>query len=199
MVALSCGLLRTEPGASFRGLVLSYFSIPYITFPLAALVLLRRHVRGDFFILYIFIVVWVGDIFAYYIGKTFGRHRLAPNISPNKSWEGTIASLLGGSITGYLFLTNADLLFAWLAGTSLPPPAEDFFGTAASQHIFAALVSLLLNLVAQIGDLCESFIKRASGVKDSGNLLPGHGGVLDRIDALLFAIPIAYLANWLRI
>jgi phosphatidate cytidylyltransferase len=114
---------------------------------------------------------WVGDSFAYYGGRAFGRHKLAPRVSPGKSWEGTIASLLSAALLGPLFM----------------------YWRFPSVHIPAALVlSLLANASGQVGDLAESAIKRGAGVKDSGDTLPGHGGWLDRVDSSLFSIPVVY-------
>jgi len=126
--------------------------------------------RGDMIILAM-VAVYVGDIFALYGGRTLGRHRLAPVISPKKTWEGAIAGLVG-SVAGALL---APLVF-WRA---LPV-----------RHAIA--LGLLLGIVGIAGDLAESLLKRAAEVKDSGSLLPGHGGILDRIDSLLFAAPVVY-------
>jgi phosphatidate cytidylyltransferase len=117
------------------------------------------------------VAVYVGDIFALYGGRAFGRHRLAPVISPKKTWEGAIAGLVG-SVAGSLL---APLWFA----RALPV-----------RH--AVALGLLLGTVGIAGDLAESLLKRAAEVKDSGSLLPGHGGILDRIDSLLFAAPVLY-------
>ena len=115
-------------------------------------------------------IVWVGDSAAYYGGRALGRHRLAPEISPNKTVEGALAGVLGsvalGAGVGSAFL---GLSPGWMIG-----------------------VSLITSIVAQIGDLVESALKRSADVKDSSSILPGHGGFLDRIDSLLFAAPIFY-------
>lgn len=114
---------------------------------------------------------WVGDSAAMYAGKTFGRNKLAPVISPGKTWEGAVASVIGSVIFGLIYahylLPNAPL---WLVGA----------------------VAVVANIAGQIGDLCESAFKRGAGMKDSGTLLPGHGGWLDRVDSTLFAVPAAY-------
>jgi phosphatidate cytidylyltransferase len=126
--------------------------------------------RGDMLILAM-VAVYVGDIFAYYGGRALGRRKLAPVISPKKTWEGAIAGL-AGSVAGALL---APLWFA----RALPV-----------RH--AVALGLLLGVVGIAGDLSESLLKRAADVKDSGTLLPGHGGILDRIDSLLFAAPVLY-------
>lgn len=114
---------------------------------------------------------WAGDTVAYYIGRRFGRHKLAPIVSPNKSWEGAIASLIGSLIFGLIYL-----------GYLLPELA--LWKVAG--------IAMAGNIAGQLGDLAESAVKRGAGVKDSGNLLPGHGGLLDRVDSSLFALPVAY-------
>jgi phosphatidate cytidylyltransferase len=116
-------------------------------------------------------VNWVGDTGAYYVGKNFGRHKLAPVISPGKSWEGSAASVVTGIAFGAIYLPLT------IKGTSL---------------IVACLLALAANVAGQLGDLAESAIKRGAGVKDSGSLLPGHGGLLDRVDSTLFALPVLY-------
>jgi phosphatidate cytidylyltransferase len=115
---------------------------------------------------------WVGDISAYYAGRTFGKHKLAPTISPGKTWEGAVASALISVVCGVLYF-----------GRFLPqvPLSE------------VIVVSVLVNAVGQLGDLAESALKRGAGVKDSGSILPGHGGFLDRVDSTLFTMPFVYL------
>ena len=116
-------------------------------------------------------VNWIGDSVAYYVGSAFGRHKLSPQISPNKSWEGTAASLCASSVAGVAYLHFM------------------FPHVPAWQAVFLCAAA---NAAGQIGDLCESAIKRGAGVKDSSNLLPGHGGWLDRVDSSLFSIPVVY-------
>jgi phosphatidate cytidylyltransferase len=131
--------------------------------------------------------VWTGDIAALYVGRNFGRHKLAPQISPNKSWEGSAASVVGSLLIAALLVSLA----RWLgSGTPLhfPGPLVRWLGLA-----------VLLNVFAQVGDLVESAIKRGAGVKDSGAMLPGHGGILDRIDALLLAAPALWYAQWIQL
>jgi len=131
--------------------------------------LLRAENR--YWLLYALVLNWVGDIGAYYVGRRFGRHKLAPVVSPGKSWEGAAASLAVSMIFGYFFLRWA-----------LPAvPAIAALGLTAAA-----------NVAGQIGDLAESALKRGGGVKDSGTLLPGHGGMLDRVDSTLFTLPVVY-------
>lgn len=119
---------------------------------------------------------WIGDTCAYYVGKHFGRHPLAPHVSPKKTWEGAAASLAGSVIFGTIYL-------------SLAIPAV--------RPLETALLSIVVSIASQLGDLAESALKRGAGVKDSGGILPGHGGLLDRVDSTLFALPVVYLRLYL--
>ena len=121
-------------------------------------------------------LVWVADISAYFAGRAFGRRKLAPAISPGKTWEGVAGAVVGVLIYGTIVLSYSPLAGKWL----LPLP---LFG----------LLLILLTAVSVFGDLFESLLKRQAGIKDSSNLLPGHGGVLDRIDALTSTLPLAAL------
>jgi phosphatidate cytidylyltransferase len=112
---------------------------------------------------------WIGDSAAYYVGRKLGRHRLAPIVSPKKSWEGAIASVLASLLFGLLYLPHLlPELRIWQI----------------------VLMAVLGNIAGQIGDLSESAMKRGAGLKDSGTLLPGHGGMLDRVDSSLFSLPV---------
>ncbi len=175
---------------------ISYMAVPYIGITTGFLLFTRGLIPdGSFAIFYLLIVVWSGDVFAYYVGRAIGRHRLAPRISPAKSWEGTAASIVGSMILGTLILVYnrqiADKLFHWklLSGQSILGGQEI---PAANPIWIAILVSVSVNIAAQLGDLVESMMKRGAEVKDSGTLLPGHGGALDRVDALLLASPILW-------
>lgn len=124
-------------------------------------------------------VTWIGDAAAYFAGSAWGRRKLAPSLSPNKSWEGFWAEVVAGAVAavGWILVVRA-------LGMAAP---------SAGIAVFA-LVGALIAVSAVVGDLVESLLKREAGVKDSGTLFPGHGGVMDRIDSLLFTIPSAYLA-----
>jgi phosphatidate cytidylyltransferase len=114
---------------------------------------------------------WIGDSAAYYAGRHFGKHRLAPVVSPKKSWEGAIASVAASLIFGILYLGRFVPQLSWWQ---------------------VAIMAVAGNIAGQFGDLAESAMKRGAGVKDSGALLPGHGGMLDRVDSSLFALPVVY-------
>lgn len=140
--------------------------IIYIVLPLSAAVELALSQHP--WMIYVAGVVWLGDTGAYFAGKALGRHKLHPQVSPNKTWEGAIGGLLGSALGGWALVVILDLPLA-----TLP----------------AIVFALIGGAIAQVGDLVESLLKRSFGVKDSGTLLPGHGGLLDRIDALIFALP----------
>jgi phosphatidate cytidylyltransferase len=160
------------------------FGLLWVVYPLVLLPQMSN-TRGPALILFLFVVVWSGDIAALYVGKSFGRHKLAPKLSPNKTWEGSIASVFGSVLCGMALVYAGNLLNSHTGSTvlSIDGPPEQL-----------ALLAVLLNIAAQIGDLVESAVKRGSGMKDSGTMLPGHGGMLDRIDALLLAAPVLWYA-----
>ena len=114
---------------------------------------------------------WIGDTGAFYVGRRFGTHKMAPRVSPAKSWEGAAASVFVSVLLGAVFLPKL------IAGVGI---------------LQAAGLSVIVNIAGQIGDLAESALKRGAGVKDSGTLLPGHGGLLDRVDSSMFALPVLY-------
>ena len=150
----------------------------------AWLALASAKVSGTNFLLSVFCLVWAADSFAYFGGKAFGRRKLAPAISPGKSWEGVWSGMLGVLVLGvaWIFIDKT-----WSLGSaSLFTLLWQRFGP------FGLVLSLVfLSTMSVLGDLVESLVKRAAGAKDSSGLLPGHGGVLDRVDALLPVFPIA--------
>lgn len=187
-VFLCAGMSREEMRSVLPGAAVSYVVLPYIGFSLACLIIMRMMIGGWLLVLFTLFVIWVGDTAAYYVGRAFGRIKFAPRISPKKTWEGAIASGVAGIIIGILLVEFATPISRGLSAIHLlhiPAYFED------TPIWLTALVALGINIAGQIGDLLESLIKRGANVKDSGSLLPGHGGVLDRIDALLFAAPVA--------
>jgi phosphatidate cytidylyltransferase len=163
----------------------SVFALIYIGLSLTAIPLLWAQENGPSLLLLLFCVVWAGDVAALYVGRAFGRRKLAPAISPKKTWEGSAASLAGSLLAAALLFFAARAL-AGHAGLSVT------YGGSLERWLALAVP---LNVAAQLGDLVESAIKRGSGVKDSGTMLPGHGGILDRIDALLLAAPLLWYAQ----
>jgi phosphatidate cytidylyltransferase len=150
-------------GISASGLILVAFPLTY------AVRLHGAGAQGPAMLLFAMVIVWVGDTAAYFVGRSIGRHALAPHLSPKKTWEGTVASFIGSLVVAFIFARYMTVPLAHLLG-----------------------MAAVGNVAGQVGDLLESAYKRSAGVKDSGSLLPGHGGILDRIDALILAIPVVW-------
>jgi phosphatidate cytidylyltransferase len=174
---------RVLPDAA-RGL----FGLVYVAYPLTLIPMIWNRDDGKPLLLFLMVSVWAGDIAALYVGRRWGRHKLT-HLSPNKTWEGTFASIGGSLLAGLAVVLAGNLLSTYESNTVL--------------HIVepvwqSALLAVIINVAAQLGDLLESAIKRGAGVKDSGTMLPGHGGVLDRIDALLVAAPVLWCVLLLK-
>jgi len=170
-------LERLKPGALSLGLLGQVWWAPTVL----SLVMLRAMPDGGLRLIYVLSLVWAADVGAYLAGRNFGRHKLAPNISPGKTREGALGGLL--------------LCAAW----ALTAGSLAFKVIGLHQLLLLLALSLLAAALSIVGDLSISMFKRLSGVKDSGTLLPGHGGLLDRIDALLFVGPWIYLwATWVQ-
>lgn len=160
---------------SWYGKQLALMGVVILTAAITAMFYLWQ--LSPWWLLYVFLLVWCADSGAYFVGRKFGRRKMAPNVSPNKSMEG----LAGGLVTGLLVVLFISVYKLQLHGTAL--------------LAFAALSAITI-LASVLGDLFESMLKRRADVKDSGTILPGHGGVLDRIDSLLSATPIFALGFW---
>jgi phosphatidate cytidylyltransferase len=167
---------RRAPAEVFSSVSVSAAGLVVIVIPFSAVVRLNGvDVIGRQLLLFTLVVVWIGDSAAYFVGHAFGRLKMSPHLSPNKTWEGAGANLLGALLVAAVFAY-------WMKF----PPA----------HMLA--MAALGSVAGQVGDVFESAFKRSAGVKDSGTLLPGHGGMLDRIDALIFAAPaVWYYFQWL--
>jgi phosphatidate cytidylyltransferase len=166
------GLVRFGPQVHVVALLSRHITgFVYIPFFLGHVILIRHWHGGAVWTFFLLAVVFSGDTAAYYVGRAVGRHKLCPGISPGKTVEGALGGLGASLLAGCLF--NA----YWLSAFSWP--------------LCVSLV-LLMGVMGQLGDLVESMLKRSAAIKDSGCLLPGHGGVLDRIDGLLFAAPVLY-------
>ncbi len=183
---------RTQMRSAYSAASASVFAFGYIALPLAMLVQLREQWGGAFWLLYLLLIVWAGDIFAYFVGRSVGRHLMAPRISPKKTWEGAAASLAASLIVGILLFSNALQISSFLLRVGLISRRDGLFSLERPELWPIVLLTVVLNVAAQLGDLIESLIKRGAGAKDSGTILPGHGGMLDRIDALLFATPVMW-------
>jgi len=196
-VFLVIGMRNADLARAFPAAMVSVFAFTYIAMPMGFLVQIREQWAGAFLLLYLLLIVWAGDIFAYFVGKSVGRHLMSPRISPKKTWEGAAASLLASLVVGMLLYNYALPISTALLNWHLIQRQDGFFALQKPPLWPTLLLSAAINIAAQLGDLVESLIKRGAGVKDSGALLPGHGGMLDRIDALLFAAPVLwYYAVW---
>jgi phosphatidate cytidylyltransferase len=177
-------LLLTLPRASLPSGLTSgaghYLHLAFAIFSLCAAwcVMVLAKKQGAAFVLTLLFVVWAADIFAYFVGKRFGRHKLAPRISPGKTWQGAWGGVAGAVLVCLIGMRYSGTFFAELAD-----------GNWAK----GAALTALLAMVSVMGDLYESLLKRQAGMKDSSELLPGHGGVLDRVDALIPTLPLAWL------
>jgi len=196
-VFLSIAMRRADLSTGYPAAAASAFAFAYIALPLAMLVQLRQQWAGAFLILYLLLVVWAGDIFAYFVGRSIGRHLMSPRISPKKTWEGAVASMVASLAVGGLLFYYATQLSTRFLEWGLIQRRDGIFSLERPAVLPVLLLTAVLNVAAQLGDLVESLIKRGANVKDSGTILPGHGGMLDRIDALLFAAPVLWFyAAW---
>jgi phosphatidate cytidylyltransferase len=181
LVTLSLALVWTVDLKEYLQAVSStMFGILYVGFTLSCLIPLRYSdpVKGQKLILLLFLVIWAGDICAFFVGRSVGRHFVFPRVSPKKTVEGAVGGLAGS------------LLIAWAF-------VHGFWQTADLKKVI--LLAALIAVAGQVGDFAESAMKRGAGMKDSGAILPGHGGLLDRIDALLFGAATLWLALSIKV
>ncbi len=173
ILVICLGLIIFSPHPPTAGARLGkhFVGVFLIAYLLSFAGLIKQLPDGGRWILFTLTIVWFGDTGAYFTGKTIGRHKLAPLVSPNKTWEGSVGGLLASMGAGALAMTYVPGL-NWVIALSL---------------------GVMVGIMGQFGDLAESLVKRTYNVKDSGNLIPGHGGVLDRIDAVLFAAPMMFI------
>lgn len=160
-------MMVLDENISFNKVLSNVFISVYITFPYAYLLFLHKRE----WVIYAFAITAVTDTFAYIFGTLFGRHKLIERLSPNKSIEGSIGGIIGGLLFTYIFLIIFNIDHRW--------------------SIYIA--AFFITIISQIGDLFASYIKRISGIKDYGNILMGHGGIMDRFDSLLLVAPIIYI------
>jgi phosphatidate cytidylyltransferase len=172
VAAMIAGLARPEPVSGAAARVGWLIAGPiYIGGLIGIIGLLFLGEQGGYWVLFAMLVTWFGDTAAYFVGKGMGRYKLYPLVSPNKTIEGAIAGLLGSAVAALL---------------------AHFWFLPALPLTSGITVAVIAGGLGQLGDLAESLLKRSSGVKDSGWVIPGHGGILDRIDALLFAAPVIW-------
>lgn len=168
----------------------SVFALFYLGLTLIPLPMLRDATNGPSLLAFLFLTVWAGDTVAMYAGRMLGKRKMAPNLSPNKTWAGAIGSVLGAVAVAGILLGLSFYLAQWNS-VKLSFADEAWW--------YWLVLAVVVNVAAQVGDLAESALKRSAGVKDSGTLLPGHGGMLDRIDALLLASPVLWYAQVIRL
>lgn len=185
-------VFRRDMHMAFPAAGASAFAVLYLALSLGLLMPLRHGPDSRFLVVFALVSVWAGDTAAYYIGKNLGRHKLAPVVSPQKTWEGAVASVIASAAVAVLVFHFRSLLNG-LFSPQLALESYAFQGTEKELSLFSIIaIGVMTNVAAQFGDLFESVLKRGANIKDSGALLPGHGGILDRIDALLFAIPVVW-------
>jgi phosphatidate cytidylyltransferase len=163
------------------------FGLVYVAYPLTLLPMIWNRDDGKPLLLFLMVTVWAGDTAAYYVGRRFGRRKLS-HLSPNKTWEGTFASVAGSVFAGLGVVYLGELLSD--RGNTVLHIVQPVWQSVA--------LAIVINIAAQLGDLLESAIKRGASVKDSGAILPGHGGILDRIDAVLVAAPVLWCVLLLK-
>lgn len=174
ILVLFAQVIITNMKYNIKDISITFFGICYIVIFLMYIPIIRETVNGRITIWFIFLAAWGTDVFAYLIGNKFGKHKFS-KISPNKSIEGCIAGVIGSVILMVLYTIICN----------------KFFGMNIN-YIYIIIVGIILSLVGQIGDFAASSIKRYTGIKDFSNLIPGHGGMLDRIDSVIFIAPFAY-------
>lgn len=179
IVATLMTMVICYPKYSIVDVALTVIGVLYIPLLFSFIVLIRKMQYGDFWIWLIFLSSWGSDTFAYFTGRAFGKHKLAPVLSPKKTIEGSIGGMIGAGVLGFIYT----IIYTHYRYTIL----SDYMILVVIAVVVAALIS-------QFGDLAASAIKRTFGKKDFGNLLPGHGGILDRFDSILFVAPMIYLA-----
>jgi phosphatidate cytidylyltransferase len=191
-VFLTLAMRSVDLSSAFPAASATVFAFGYVALPMGLLVNLRQQASGAILVIYLLLVVWAGDIFAYFVGRSVGRHLMSPRISPKKTWEGAAASVIASTIIGTAFYKYALPISSALLNAHLIQRRDGYFDLNQPALLPIVVLSVIVNIAAQLGDLVESLIKRGAGVKDSGAILPGHGGMLDRIDALLFAAPMLW-------
>lgn len=195
LLLLVLALLLKDLRSSLPVAAISYLGFVYVAVTLGGISWIGHERNGRILTFVFLIVVWSGDIFAYYVGRSWGRHKLAEIISPKKTWEGAVASTIGAVLVAIVLFRYIHQIGNLLVKLDSLPSNSIMYADAPvypAAWWLAAAFGLSVNITAQLGDLVESALKRGAGVKDSGTLLPGHGGVLDRIDAMLLAAPVLW-------
>jgi phosphatidate cytidylyltransferase len=175
LILLAC-LVFMHGKITYKEIAVMFFFSVIITFLLAYITLVRKLENGNIYVWLVFIGAWISDTFAYFCGTALGKHKLAPHISPKKTVEGSVGGLLGTALALAVYGLIMRHLF-------------DLHGV---NYALLALLGVFCSVFGQIGDLSASIIKRECGIKDFGKILPGHGGMLDRFDSVLFVAPLVY-------
>jgi phosphatidate cytidylyltransferase len=169
-------ILKSRLNDSVQVISFSLFGLLYISVTISFIFKLRGLPYGAFYIWFVSVITVMTDVGGYFIGKFFGRHKINLPVSPKKTWEGYIGSFLFQFISVFIFYFVS----------------SKYFAIPSFSHIQLAIVSILIFSTSVFGDLFESLIKRNASIKDSGQFLPGHGGLLDRIDSIMFSLPVFY-------
>jgi len=168
-IAAISGIFLKRQEDTIVDVAVTILGMIYIGWFFSYLIFIRAMTVHGGYLFFLMLTIWANDVVAYLVGRYFGRHKLAPQISPNKTWEGAVA--------GFLTCVAA---------------AEIFSGIAMINGTHALIIGALIGIMAQLSDLVESLIKRDAGVKDSSNIIPGHGGALDRMDSFILTAPLLY-------
>lgn len=172
LIPVICYAVFYYPKVNINSIALSFFGAFYIGF-LLSFAIRMTDLRYSFWIILLsFLLTWASDIGGYFAGTIWGKHKMAPLLSPNKTWEGSIGGVILTLLVSFVFIY--------------------LFEFASLGYAYALLLGITASVAAQVGDLFMSSVKRTFGVKDTGNILPGHGGVLDRFDSYLMVLPIVY-------
>ena len=177
MLILFLHVIMTNMKTTFKDVAYTFLGIMYIVFFIMFLSLITGLKNGNIYLTYTFVVAWSTDVFAYWIGRKWGKHKFS-KISPKKSIEGCIAGMISAVLFGLAFFYISNRFFCLNLNIS---------------YIYVGIASLIYSVISQIGDFVASTIKRFADIKDYGTLLPGHGGMLDRIDSLIFIAPFVYM------
>lgn len=176
LLVLTIELIISKGKKNINDIAITMLGICYVPLMLVFLSIIRgRFMNGKILIWYIFLASWGSDIFAYCIGKKWGKHKYTP-ISPNKSIEGCIAGIVGAVALALIYTIVINTMYA-----------------TGINYLLVAIITIVLSIIGQVGDLAASSVKRYCDVKDFSELIPGHGGILDRIDSVIFIIPFAYI------
>lgn len=175
LLLLFLQVIVTGMKTNFNDLVYTFMGIIYITFFIGSMSMVRNLEKGRILIWYVFITGWATDIFAYVVGRRFGKHKFS-SVSPKKSIEGCLAGTIGAVVIALIYTYFINL-----------------YASVEYSYLAVSIIALVLSLIGQVGDFAASTIKRYVEIKDYSNLIPGHGGMLDRIDSLMFIAPFAYI------